>query len=53
MNNNEKAVAQLESMNIQAKVENDTVYICIDNNELELAEFEIKYQAKKYDEAEE
>lgn len=49
MTRNEKAVAQLESMDIEAKVENDTVYVCIGDTALELAEFEINYQAKEYD----
>ena len=49
MNNNQKAVAQLESMGISAKVENDTVYVFIGDVELELAEFEINYQAKEYE----
>ena len=50
MNRNEKAVAQLEGMDIQAKVENDTVYACIGDTELELSEYEINYQAKVFDE---
>ena len=49
MNKNEKAVAQLESIDIDAKVENDTVYVCIGDTSLELSEFEINYQAKEFD----
>lgn len=49
MNNKEKTVAQLLSIDIQAKVENNTVYVKIGDTSLELAEFEINYQAKEYD----
>lgn len=50
MSKYEKAVEQLESISITAKVQNGTVYICIDDVELELAEFEIDYRARLYDE---
>jgi hypothetical protein len=49
MNKNEKAVARLSNIDIEAKVENDTVYVQIGDTSLELAEFEIDYQAKEYD----
>lgn len=49
MNNNEKAVARLSSIDIAAKIENDTVYVCIGDTQLELADFEINYQAGEYD----
>ncbi len=47
---NEKAVANLEEKDIQAKIANDTVYVIIGWTELELSEFEIKYQANEFDE---
>lgn len=46
----EKAVAQLLDTDFQAKIENDTVYLCIGDSEFELAEHEIKFQATRYDE---
>jgi len=49
MNNKEKAVARLSNIDIQAKVENDTVYVCIGDTYLELSEFEINFQAGEYD----
>ena len=49
MNNNQKAINMLASKDIEAKEENDTVYICIDDVELELAEDEIIYQANCFD----
>ncbi len=50
MNNKEKCVAQLESMDIQAHIENATVYVTINDTHLELAEYEIDWRAKKHDE---
>jgi hypothetical protein len=47
---NQKAVKQLESNDITAKEGNGTVYVCIQDSELELAEFEIDYQADNYKE---
>jgi hypothetical protein len=49
MTRNEKAVANLEEKDIQAKVENDTVYVIIGFTELELSDFEIEYQANEFD----
>jgi hypothetical protein len=46
---NEKAVSNLESLDVNAKIENDTVYVIIGFNELELSDFEIKYQADEFD----
>lgn len=46
---NEKAVSNLEGLDINAKIENDTVYVIIGDTELELSEFEIKYQADEFD----
>jgi len=51
MNKNEKALAQLTSNGVDAKIENDTVYIAIGDSQFEIAEFEINFQAKLYDEA--
>ena len=50
MNTEEKAVAQLKSNGVSAHIENDTVYIAIGDDQFEIAEFEINYQAKIYDE---
>jgi len=46
--NNERAVLNLQEKGISAKEENDTVYIIIGDVELELAQFEIEYQARDY-----
>ena len=48
MTRNEKAVANLEEKDIQAKVENDTVYVIIGFTELELSDFENEYQANEF-----
>lgn len=53
MTKNEKAVAQLGNCGIEATIENDTVYVVVDDTQLELAEFEINFRAKCYDEEEE
>ena len=50
MSKNEKAVLNLKSKGIEAKLENDTVYVVIGDCELEIAEFEIDFQAQEYDE---
>ena len=47
---NEKAVQNLKSKDLVAFEENSTVYVCVDGIILELAIFEIEYQAKEYDE---
>lgn len=46
---NEKAIANLEGLDVNAKIENGTVYVIIGDNVLELSEFEIKYQADEFD----
>lgn len=46
----EKAQKQLEGCGITTKITNDTLYVCIDDVELELAEFEINFRANLYDE---
>ena len=46
----EKAVANLESKGVDCKTYNDTVYVIVDWNELELSDFEIDFQATEYDE---
>ena len=48
-----KAKAELENKGITAVLENDTLYVKIDEVQLELAEFEINFQAKLYDERQE
>jgi len=50
MSNKEKAVKQLESINITATIQNGTVYVHIDDVQLELADFEIDFRAKLYNE---
>jgi hypothetical protein len=50
MTKNEKAIAMLESIDIQASIINDSVYIVIGETTLELSQFEIYFQAKRYDE---
>lgn len=46
----EKAVANLESRDVNASIENDTVYVNIGWNSLQLSDFEIDFQATEYDE---
>lgn len=47
----QKAVNRLnESDSFSGKIENDEVYLCIDEKEFELSEYEVKYQAKMWDE---
>lgn len=46
----EKAVAQLQSIGIDAFEENDTVYVRVNDVPLELAIYEIEFRAKLYDE---
>lgn len=47
---NQKAISRLESISVNAKEENDTVYVIIEDTELELSQFEIDYQANCFDE---
>jgi hypothetical protein len=49
MSYHDKAVKRLESLDISAVIENDTVYVVIGDTKLELAEFEIEYQSNEYD----
>jgi hypothetical protein len=42
------AKTNLESKDIYSKIENDTLYVQIGDVLLELAEFEIHYQAKEF-----
>jgi|TARA_R110000822_G_scaffold213107_10_gene348472 hypothetical protein len=51
MTNNQKAVTRLESIDISAFEDNDTVYVDIDGTKLEIAEYEINFQAREYDKA--
>ena len=46
----EKAVANLESRDVNASIENDTVYVIIGCNSLQLSDFEIDFQAGEYEE---
>ena len=50
MTKNQKAVANLEEKDIDAKIENNTVYVVIGGTELELSDYEINYQSNEYDE---
>lgn len=49
MNRLEKAQAQLEGIDIWTKIDNDTLYVCIGDSQLELSDYEIDYRAKEYD----
>jgi len=42
-----KAQANLEEKDIYTKIENETLYVCIGDVELELADDEIRYQANE------
>ena len=50
MSKNQKALAQLKSINIDSKIENDTVYVFVGDVQIEIAQFEIDFRAKLYDE---
>lgn len=45
----EKAQKQLKGINIQSRITSGTLYVCINDSELELADFEIDFRAKEYD----
>ena len=49
MENNEKAQKQLEGIGISARIENDCLYVCIDDTMLELSEFEVNFRASRFD----
>lgn len=53
MNDLRKAQKNLEDKGITTNITNGTLYVCIDETELELAEFEIEYQARSYDDNQE
>lgn len=46
----EKAQSNLDEKGITSKIDNGTLYVIISDVELELAEYEIEYQAKMWDE---
>ena len=45
----EKAKLGLEAKDFYSKIENGTLYLCVDDCMFELAEDEIKFQAEEYD----
>jgi hypothetical protein len=45
----EKAKKNLEEKGIDCKIENDTIYVFIEDIELEISEFEINYQMDEFD----
>lgn len=47
---NEKAVEALKEKGVQAKEENNTVYITVNDVDFELSSYEIEYQANEYEE---
>ena len=53
MTKNQKAIENLEEKNISALEDNGTVYVLINEVPLELAQYEIDFQAKEYDESQE
>ena len=46
----QKALKRLEERGVTAKIENDTIYVIVNDNELELSEFEIDFQAGEFEE---
>lgn len=50
MNKLEKAQAQLNGIGIDTKIENDHLYVCVEFTELQLADFEVEFRAKVFDE---
>ena len=48
MNRLEKALYMLTFKGIDAKIENDTIYVIINDYSLELSEFEIVFQIDEY-----
>lgn len=52
MKNHEKAICQLQEKDINAKFENGVVYVEINDIWIEISDFEMKYQARMYDEEE-
>jgi hypothetical protein len=49
MNKLEKAQAQLEGEGITTRIENETLYVYVGDTPLELADFEIRFRAKLWD----
>lgn len=47
---NKKCIKQLASIGIEAIEQNGTVYVTIGDVQLELAQFEIEFRAKLFDE---
>jgi hypothetical protein len=45
----EKAKLGLEAKDVESKIDNDTLYLCIDGMSFELAEYEIFFQSLEYD----
>jgi len=50
MTQNEKAVIRLNSIDIPAFEDNDTVYITVEETNLEIAIYEIEHQATRFNE---
>lgn len=44
-----KAKANLENKGISSRITNNELYVVIDDVELELAEFEVQFQAGEFD----
>lgn len=49
MTKNEKALENLKNLDIDATIENGTVYIVIGDSSFEISQYEIDYQAKEFD----
>lgn len=47
----QKALHNLEGMGIDAHIESETIYVTIQDTDLELSAFEIDYQAQSYDDS--
>lgn len=45
----EKALEVLFEKGIDAKIENDVLYVCINEYDLELSDFEVDFQASEYE----
>ena len=50
MDSLQKAFNQLQNNDMVCKIENDELYILVGESYFELSEFEVKFQAKLYDE---
>jgi hypothetical protein len=51
MTTNQKAIENLAEKGISALEDNGTVYIIVNETPFELAQYEIDFQAKEYDES--